>query len=84
MSRHIVVGFKVLALKKEHPELFARALAIESTARSSDRHTLRTTIGLGRTWTWEALVAMAPQEFEAQVEQPVESCMICTDESEAA
>lgn len=70
---------EVLALKAEHPELFERALRIERTARTSERHELRTTIGLGRTWTWAELVEMSAAEFERQLEQPVESCMICSD-----
>lgn len=43
----------VLKLKREHPELFARALAMEANAMP----TLRTVKGLGRRWSWAALSA---------------------------
>ena len=45
---------EVLALAKEHPDLFARAVAMEQNARECEG--LEVVKGLGRHWTWEALV----------------------------
>lgn len=66
---------EVLQLSKDHPELFARAVAIERTAAN-----LRTVKGLGRNWTWEELVKNA--ELEGQfVEAPQMNCT-CMDSEE--
>lgn len=43
---------EVIALSTDHPDLFARAVAIERNAASG----LKTVKGLGRHWTWEELV----------------------------
>lgn len=40
-------------LAAEHPELFARAIAMEDLARSG-KHGLGSTKGLGRNWSWRA------------------------------
>lgn len=40
---------EVLALKRDEPELFARAVAMERNAN------LETVAGLGRSWSWESL-----------------------------
>lgn len=46
---------EVLALAKERPDLFERSVAMERTAREAGN--LKTTAGLGRAYSWEALVA---------------------------
>jgi len=71
---------EVLELAREKPDLFARALAIEDRALISERHDLRTIKGLGRHWSWRELVTSA--DTSAYPEQPVESCTVCSDESE--
>lgn len=45
---------QVRALAKDEPELFARALAIEDSARAAGN--LQTVVGLGRHWTWREVV----------------------------
>jgi hypothetical protein len=62
---------EVLALAKNHPDLFDRAVAMEHAAEESNQ----TVKGLGRRWSWEGLVEkyreiLASQEFK-EVEEPV-------------
>jgi hypothetical protein len=45
---------EVLALAKEHPDLFARAVAMEHNAKECEG--LDVVKGLGRHWSWESLV----------------------------
>jgi hypothetical protein len=70
---------EVLALAREHPDLFARAVDMERRALTSTRHDLRTVKGLGRHWSWEWLVAATERERAAALEAPVERCMVCHD-----
>lgn len=56
---------EIIALSKEHPELFARAVEMERNAVESGN--LETVKGLGRNYTWEALV----KADEAQVRLPM-------------
>lgn len=43
---------EILRLKREHPDLFARAVAIEHAAKANSTSVK----GLGRNWSWEQLV----------------------------
>ncbi len=54
---------EVLDLKRDHPDLYARAVAIEDRARDG-KHGLDTVKGLGRTWAW-GWVADITDEDEA-------------------
>lgn len=68
---------EVLALADQHPDLFARAVAMERGARESEKSTA--VIGLGRHWSWEELVRLDPARRARVPEQPVESCVMCAD-----
>lgn len=63
---------EILQLSKEHPDLFARAVAMERNAAEN----LKTVKGLGRSFSWEGFV----KGLEDGPEQPVESCSMCLDE----
>jgi hypothetical protein len=63
---------EVLALAKEHPDLFARATAMERNAN------LTTIKGLGRSYSWDQLVA---DKTLKAIEQPSLPCM-CFDGEE--
>jgi 3'-phosphoadenosine 5'-phosphosulfate sulfotransferase (PAPS reductase)/FAD synthetase len=69
---------EVLALAKEHPDLLARALEMERVAAPH----LETIKGLGREWSWTELITMTPLQRSTLREQPVESCLICADQTE--
>ena len=56
---------EVLALAKEHPELFDRAVEMERNAKECDG--LETIKGLGRNWSWEQL----RKADEAQLRLPI-------------
>jgi len=56
---------EVLSLAKTHPELFARAVAMESNAT-----TATTAIGLGRNWRWSDLVKADEQQMKLFDELP--------------
>lgn len=71
---------EVLWLAKEHPDLFARAVAMEHRAA---KHMLNV-VGLGRRFSWEALVQADEATRRALPEAPVESCTTCSDDSETA
>lgn len=73
---------EVLALAKNRPDLFERAVHMERLALSNEEHPLRNVKGLGRQWSWEELVKMSQNELEQQAETPVESCTVCADGSE--
>lgn len=70
---------EVLALSAEHPDLFARAVAMERRALGNDHHPLRDVKGLGRHWAWGELVEMSAAQLALQLDRPVESCMVCVD-----
>lgn len=61
---------EVLALAKDHPELFARAVEMERNAAPS----LTTVKGLGRHWSWEQLVQISNQQMEMLPEAPQMAC----------
>lgn len=67
---------EVIALAKNHPELFERAVAIERNAEN-----LRTVKGLGRHWTWEGLVQITNQQLALLPEAPQMNCT-CFDGEE--
>lgn len=64
---------EVIDLAREHSELFERAVAIERQAREAGN--LRVTRGLGRHWSWEALVKADVQQakmFDDYIDEPCE------------
>lgn len=65
----------VLRLRKEHPELFERAVAMEKNARGLD------VLGLGRHWSWDALVKADEAQFKMFPEAQEIPCM-CFDGEE--
>lgn len=68
---------EVIWLAKVHPDLFARAVALERNALESGK--LYNVKGLGRHWSWERLVAATDEERKAFIDQPVEPCLACLD-----
>lgn len=71
---------EVLALYRDHPDLFARAVAMERAAAESGKsHSVE---GLGRHWSWEGLVQLDAAKRRTLPERPVESCLMCADEDE--
>ena len=70
---------EVLALAKEHPDLFARAVEMERRADESGKST--SVKGLGRNWSWTELVTLDPKRQSQIPERPVESCVMCADGS---
>jgi len=66
---------EVRALAKEHPDLFARACAIEDQARAAGK--LTKVKGLGRHWTWREIVET--DNPDAFTETPIEFCVFCHD-----
>lgn len=58
---------EIIWLRDTHPQLFARALAIEAGARDG-RHQLRTTVGLGRTFAWADLVTATADQLHDEPE----------------
>lgn len=67
---------EVLALAREAPDLFERAVRIEQSARN-----LQTVRGLGRHWTWEELVRADRSQGRLFPETVQEDCM-CADGSD--
>ncbi len=63
---------EVIDLANTHPDLFARAVAIERRAVESGK--LRTVKGLGRHWTWEGLVASNRKQQQLFKEPPETPC----------
>lgn len=70
---------EVLALRREHPDLFARAVAMEAGAAANEKDPLRDVKGLGRSWSWTALAAADDAQQKLFPEAPVESCVTCDD-----
>ena len=66
---------EVIRLAKEHPDLFERAIEIERNARESG--SLETVKGLGRNWTWEALVKADEQQRKLFVDSQAPLCDVC-------
>lgn len=64
---------EVLTLAQEHPDLYARAVAMERRAAPN----LGTVQGLGRHWKWEDLVKS--QDPDSFPEAAVEACTMCYD-----
>lgn len=64
---------EVLWLHQNHPELYDRAVALESNATD-----LRTVKGLGRHWTWRELVQISPADV-AQLPNPPKMNCACFD-----
>lgn len=69
---------EVIQLANEHPDLFARAVAIERNAIEAG--TLETVRGLGRHWTWEALVAADERQMRLFQDDQSPLCDVCLDE----
>lgn len=67
---------EVKALAINHPDLFARAVAIERNAEN-----LQTVKGLGRHWKWEELVQISDQQASLFPEPPQMNCT-CLDTEE--
>ena len=66
---------EIVALYRNHPDLFARALAIEDSFRDGPHYRggsvngsvgVRTTQGLGRNWSWRAFCEAG---FETRAER---------------
>ena len=64
---------EVLWLHKHHPDLFDRAVALESNATD-----LKTVKGLGRHWTWKELVQISPEAVKT-LPQPARMNCVCLD-----
>jgi hypothetical protein len=65
---------EVIALAREHPDLFARAVAMEDAALSK----LIDVKGLGRQWSWRDLVAADHAQFK-MFPEPSEANCACYD-----
>jgi hypothetical protein len=65
---------EVLALAKEKPDLFARAVAMERNAKPN----LGSVKGLGRNWTWEQLVAADEAQLRL-FSEPGDMPCLCED-----
>ena len=66
---------EVRTLSREHPELAARAVAMERNARE---HELRMK-GLGRNWSWEDVIAADADQFSLFPPDPPEVSCLCYD-----
>lgn len=69
---------EILGLAAKHPELMARALAMEAASNATGRWAIK---GLGRRFAWGALVAAEQSQRALFPETPVESCTVCTESS---
>lgn len=65
---------EVLKLSQEEPELFAKAVALETNAEN-----LRSVKGLGRRWSWSELVRINGEQLKLIPEAPEINC-VCFDE----
>jgi len=68
---------EVIAFSKESPDLFARAVAMEHNAR--DAGNLKVSVGLGRHWSWEGLVAADDAQRRILPEVDSQACIWCED-----
>ena len=66
---------EVLALHRDHPCLFARAVAMEHTAAGYNQNVK----GLGRRFSWEGLVSLPLLEQAGLADPPAAPCM-CQDD----
>lgn len=64
---------EVIWLHDKHPELYDRAVALESNAEN-----LKTVKGLGRHWTWRELIQITSKDREALPNPPKMNC-VCLD-----
>lgn len=69
---------EVLWLARTHPDLFKRAVEMERNAAANCTEVK----GLGRHWSWEALLAADPAVRAGWLEAPVEACLTCEDGGE--
>ena len=69
---------EVIQLAKDHPDLFERAVAIERNAIAAG--SLETVRGLGRHWTWEALVAADSKQQRLFEDNQSPLCDVCLDD----
>ena len=65
---------EILTLAKEHPDLMARALAMESASNATGRWNIK---GLGRRFSWGEFLESSEAQRDLFPEQPVESCGVC-------
>ena len=72
---------EILALSREHPDLYARAVAIEDNWLNG-KAAKGTVEGLGRHYAWKALPLLSEAEQKELPNRPVESCSICVEESD--
>jgi hypothetical protein len=68
---------EVLALSKEFPDLFERAVEMESAALAAGN--LQTVKGLGRNWSWSALVAADERQMKLFTDDQAPLCDVCVD-----
>jgi hypothetical protein len=68
---------EVLKLSREHPELFARAVELEQNAIEAGN--LETVKGLGRHWTWAALVRADSAQLRLFDDCQAPLCDVCFD-----
>lgn len=70
---------EVLALAKEHPELFNRAVAMEQNAKECDG--LDVVKGLGRHWSWESLAKADARQLRLPLfeDRQAPICDTCID-----
>jgi hypothetical protein len=68
---------EILALQREHPELMARALAMEDRAMASGAMT--DVRGLGRHFSWRGILAADAAQLRMFPEAPVEACTVCVE-----
>lgn len=71
---------EVLALADEHPDLFARAVAMERRALAGGK--LGVVKGLGRHWSWEELVSASKSQREVLPEVSMSTDCACFDGEE--
>lgn len=68
---------EVLELAKEHPDLFQRAVAMETAALEAGN--LQTVKGLGRNWSWSKLVAADERQQRLFADDQAPMCDVCVD-----
>lgn len=68
---------EVIALSKEHPDLFRRAVEMEQNARECGG--LEVVKGLGRHWTWEDLVKSDNAQLRMFGDDQAPLCDTCVD-----
>lgn len=68
---------EVIALSKEHPDLFQRAVEMERNAKECEG--LEVVKGLGRHWSWEDLVKADKQQLRMFGDDQAPLCDTCLD-----